>query len=485
MGREGDRQGDLVLSWDEMPRSPGHVFYDRLQEVLIAGGFDGFVETACRPYYAPKMGAPSVPPGRYFRMHMVGYFEGIASERGIAWRCSDSMSLRDFLRLEQREKVPDHSWLSKTRGRLPHEVHETVFGWVLKLVAEKGLIEGKRIGLDASTMEANAALRTIVRREDGRTYREMLTQLAQESGIETPSADDLVRIDRTRKGKKLSNDEWTSKTDPEAKIAKLKDGRTHLAYKPEHAIDLDTGVIVAAVLHPANNGDTTTIEGTVAAAEKNLAQIGAAPTKDKPSELVADKGYHSRAVLKDLNGGAWKTRIAEPRQPGFSRWRGDDKARAAVYANRTRLGSGVGKQAMRRRAEIVERSFAHNLDRGGMRRTWLRGRENVHKRYLVHVAGHNLGILMRLLIGAGTPREAVARGLAYLFLACTEKAEAIVLVVCPLTGSLSWSSLLPPASARSKRNFSNGLLRLGAPTLAGASGDRDIASADKKWMLCT
>ena len=434
MGREGERQGDLMVTWDEMPRSPGHVFYDRLQEVLIAGGFDLFVEATCQPYYAPKMGAPSVPPGRYFRMHMVGYFEGIASERGIAWRCSDSNSLRDFLRLENREKVPDHSWLSKTRGRLPHEVHERVFGWVLKLVAEQRLVRGKRLGVDASTMEANAALRTIVRREDGRTYREMLTQMAKESGIETPSADDLVRIDRARKGKKLSNQEWISRTDPEAKIAKLKDGRTHLAYKPEHVVDLDTGIILAAALHPADNGDTTTIAGTLAAAEENLAQVNAAPTTDKPGELVADKGYHSRAVLKDLDGGPWKTRIAEPKQPGFSRWHGDDKARAAVYANRTRLGSGVGKQAMRRRAEIVERSFAHNLDRGGMRRTWLRGRENVHKRYLVHVAGHNLGILMRLLIGAGTPRQAAARVLALLLFVYTEEAAAIILVAASSDG---------------------------------------------------
>jgi transposase len=434
MGREGDRQGDLIVTWEEMPRSPGHVFYDRLQEVLIAGGFDLFVETACQPYYAPKMGAPSLPPGRYFRMHMVGYFEGIASERGIAWRCSDSMSLREFLRLENREEVPDHSWLSKTRGRLPREVHERVFGWVLKLVAEQGLVKGKRIGVDASTMEANAALRTIVRREDGRTYREMLRRMAKESGIDTPTADDLVRIDRNRKGKKLSNEEWTSKTDPEAKIAKLKDGRTHLAYKPEHAVDLDTGIVVAAALHPADQGDTTTIEGTLTAAEKNLAQLSAAPTTDQPSELAADKGYHSRALLKSLDGGVWKTRIAEPKQPGFSRWHGDDKARVAVYANRTRLGSGVGRQAMRRRAEIVERSFAHNLDRGGMRRTWLRGRENVHKRYLVHVAGHNLGILMRLLIGAGTPREAAARALTYLFFVRTEKAAAIILVAASSDG---------------------------------------------------
>jgi transposase len=221
MGREGDRQGDLMVTWAEMPRTPGHVFYDRLQEVLIAGDFDSFVETACQRYYAPKMGAPSVPPGRYCRMHMVGYFEGIASERGIAWRCSDSMSLRDFLRLENREEVPDPSWLSKTRGRLPHEVHETVFSWVLQLVAENGLIRGKRIGVDASTIEANAALRTIVRRDDGRTYREMLTPMAKESGIDTPSADDLVRIDRNRKGKKLSNEEWTSKIENMRSISTL------------------------------------------------------------------------------------------------------------------------------------------------------------------------------------------------------------------------------------------------------------------------
>ena len=434
MGRERDRQGDLIVTWEEMPHSPGHVFYDRLQEVLIAGGFDVFVETVCRAYYAPKMGTPSLPPGRYFRMHMVGYFEGIASERGIAWRCSDSISLRDFLRLENREKVPDHSWLSKTRGRLPHEIHETVFSWVLKLLAEQGLVKGKRIGVDASTMEANAALRTIVRREDGRSYREMLTQMAQESGVETPSADDLVRIDRCRKGKKLSNTEWISKTDPEAKIAKLKDGRTHLAYKPEHAVDLDTGVIVAAALHPADEGDTTTIAKTRSAAENNLAQINAAPTPAKPSELVADKGYYSRAVLKDLDGGPWKTRIAEPKQPGFSRWHGDDKARAAVYANRTRLGSAIGKQAMRRRAEIVERSFAHNLDRGGMRRTWLRGRENVHKRYLVHVAGHNLGILMRFLIGAGTPKEAADRVWAWLFFTYTAEAAVLILLAASREG---------------------------------------------------
>jgi len=229
MGRSDAVQDDLMATWAEMPRSPGHAFYDRLQDLLCEAGFDAFVEEVCKPHYAPRMGAPSLPPGRYFRMHMIGYFEGIDSERGIAWRCADSFSLRDFLRLSNVEKVPDHSWLSRTRSRLPHEAHETVFGWVLKLVAERGLVKGERIGVDGSTMEANAALRTIVRRDSGENYRAMLTRMAQESGVETPTAEDLARFDRKRKGKTLSNADWKSPTDPDARIAKMKDGTTHLA----------------------------------------------------------------------------------------------------------------------------------------------------------------------------------------------------------------------------------------------------------------
>ena len=237
------------------------------------------------------MGAPSIPPGRYFRMHLVGYFEGIDSERGIAWRCADSLSLREFPRLGERERAPDHSWLSKTRSRLPHEVHEEVFAWVLARLAAAGLVKGDRIGVDASTMQANAALRNILRRDTGEGYREMLEHLAQESGIETPTAEDLARLDRKRKGKKLSNKDWVSKRDPEAKIAKMKDGTAHLAYKPEHAVDLDTGAVVAAELHPADEGDTTTLEKTLAAAKENLASVDVAPTVEDLAECVTDKGY--------------------------------------------------------------------------------------------------------------------------------------------------------------------------------------------------
>ena len=429
MGRDGEVQPDLIVTWADIPRSPGHVFYDRLQKLLVEAGFDRFVEETCQPYYAPRMGAPSLPPGRYFRMHMIGYFEGIDSERGIVWRCSDSLSLREFLRLSSRDKVPDHSWMSKTRSRLPHEVHDKIFGWVLALVAGHDLVKAERVGVDGSTMEANAALRAIVRRDTGESYREMLTRMARDSGIATPSADDLVRLDRKRKGKKLANADWESPADPDAKVARMKNGTTRLAYKPEHAVDLDTGVIVAAPIHPADQGDTNTLEPTLKAAAHNLAGIGLAPTSEDRCDLVTDKGYHSRDGLKRLDGGAWKSRIAEPAPAhGVLRWHGDEAAQKAVYGNRARLKSAVGRRAMRRRGEMVERSFAHVLDRGGMRRVWLRGRENVHKRYLVHVAGFNLGILMRALFGCGTPREAASASRAALFVVQTDAVLLLALV---------------------------------------------------------
>src|SRR5215212_653477 len=430
LGRQRDRQSEMLVTWAEMPRSPGHVFYDRLQAELIAAEFDGFVEGQCAPYYAAGRGRPSLPPGRYFRMLLVGYFEGIDSERGLEWRCADSLSLREFLRLGAREPVPDHPWLSRTRARLPLEAHDAVFTWVLGRLAERGLVKGERIGVDASTMEANAAMRAIVRRETGEGYREMLVRMAEASGIETPTAEDLIRLDRRRKGKRLSNTEWESPTDPDARIAKLKDGRTQLAYQPEHAVDLDTGAIVAAEIHPADRGDTVTLPETLGTAEANLAAIDAGPTAEEPAELVADKGYRSRDGLKDLEDGPWKSRIAEKKRPDVSRWHGDEDARRAVYNNRARLRSGVAREAFKLRAELVERSFALTLDRGGMRRAWLRGRENLRKRYLVHVAGYNLGLIMRLLVRAGTPSGFLpALSAQLVLLTSTDGTAAFILVV--------------------------------------------------------
>jgi transposase len=405
MGRLSDR-GKVAWSGSHLAvaLAPRHYFYDRCNEVLAEAEFDEAIEMLCQPYYKDGVGRPSIPPGRYFRMLFVGQFEGLESEREIAWRCANSLSLHRFLKLTQGETVPDHSTLSVTRSRLPLEIHHAVFGFILEIADRHDLVKGKRIGVDASTQAANAALRRLVRRDTGEDYQEMLRRLARESGLETPSAEDLIRFDRTRKNKTLSNADWASPTDPEARIARMKDGTTHLAYKPEHAVDLDTGVIVA--IHPADQGDTRTLAATLEQAMLDL--VGLAPTSEAPAEMIADTGYHSREGLKALEDSAWKSRIAEKEQKAFARWHGDAAARRAVYNNRARLKSTVARQAFKLRAEKVERSFALILDIGGLRRTWLRGAGNVEKRSLIQVAAHTLGLVIRHRFGAGTPRQAMA-----------------------------------------------------------------------------
>ena len=291
LGKQGDRKGKMFVAWDEIPKSPGHVFYDRLQGILTKAGFDRFVEDLCAPFYASGKGRPSIPPGRYFRMHLVGYFEGIDSERGIEWRCADSLSLREFLLLDTGQTVPDHSSLSRIRSRLSLELHQEVFAWVLGVITEAGLVQGDRIGVDASTMEANAAMRSIVRKDTGEGYRQMLRGMAEDSGMETPTNEDLSRMDRKRKGKKLSNKDWESPTDPDAKIARMKDGLTRLAYKPEHAVDLDTGAVVGVEVHPADRGDIRTLGDTLETTKASLEQVGKGPSRAYQAELVADKGY--------------------------------------------------------------------------------------------------------------------------------------------------------------------------------------------------
>jgi len=323
--------------------------------------------------------------------------------------------MREFLLLDSKESVPDHSSLSRIRSRLSLELHQKVFSWVLEVLADAGLIQGERLGIDASTMEANVAMRTIVRRDTGEGYRQMLDRMAQESGMQTPSEEDLSRMDRKRKGKKTSNKDWQSPSDPDARIARLKDGRTRLAYKPENAVDLDTGVVLASEIHHADKDDTKTLNKTLDSAHDNLSALGKAPLSTSKTEVVADKGYHSREVLKDLEDSSWKTRIREPQSNTFHCWNGDTQARRAVYNNRNRLRSSKGRQSEKLRTELVERCNQHILDRGPMRRTWLRGRENVHKRYLLTVAAFNLSILMRKLIGAGTPKGAAKAPWSCLF----------------------------------------------------------------------
>lgn len=402
--RSRERQPTMWVPTTEWPTSASHPFYARLNELLRDRGFDDFAEVRCATFYAATMGRPGLAPGIYFRLLLVGYFEGLDSERAIAWRAADSLTLRDFLGLAFPDAPPDHSTISRTRRLIDLDTHRDMFTWVLERLGEAGLVKGKTIAIDATTLEANAALRHIVRRDTGESYQDFLATLAHASGIETPTRADLARLDRKRK-KKGSNDEWTSPSDPDAKIAKMKDGRTHLAHKAEHAVDLDTGAIVAVTIQGANEGDTHTLPDTLAEAVEQLDQVTDAdgPPVGLADEVVADKGCHSRAVVLELSTNGFRTYISEPDRGGQS-WIDQAEARDAVYANRRRIRGERGKGLLRCRGERVERSFAHTYDTGGMRRTHLRGHANILKRVLVHVSGFNLGLVMRRLVGVGTPR---------------------------------------------------------------------------------
>jgi transposase len=399
------RQQSIWIATQELPRSASHPFYKRLNRILEQNGFDEYVEQRCESFYAPTMGRPSLAPGMYFRLLMLGYFEGIDSERGIAWRAADSLSVREFVGLELGEAPPDHSTISRTRRLIDVETHRAVFSWILDRLAAAGLVKGETLGVDATTLEANAALRSIVRRDTGEGYEAFLTRLAKASGIATPTREDLARLDRKRP-KKGSNDDWTHPQDPDARITKMKDGRTHLAHKAEHAVDLETGAVVAVTVQPADKGDTETVKETLTEAAENVEK--AKPQTDVVKELVTDKGYHSNALLEDLAILGVRTYISEPAR-GRRNWKGKHAARNAVYGNRRRIGGTRGRRLLRQRGERLERPFAHAYETGGLRRVYLRGHSNILKRVLIHTAALNLGLLMRRLVGVGTPRSLQGR----------------------------------------------------------------------------
>jgi len=408
---DNKRTGSFWVATGEIQQGPGNPFYQKLQKILKQYQFDQFCEEKCEPFYAGKMGRPSIPPGAYFRMLMIGYFEGIGSERGIAWRCADSLSLRQFLGYEITNSTPDHSSLCRIRQRLPIEVYREVFRKILEILKTEGLLKGKTLGIDASTVEANAAMRSIIRKIDGKSYEEFLEALARESGIDNPTRDDLKKIDRNRKGKSCSNKEWKNPNDSDARITKMKDGRTHFAYKPEHAVDLETGAIAGATIHHADQGDTETLWGTLGETAENLSELDE-EDPDTVSECVADRGYHSGPVLKELEAVGIRPYIPEPKR-GRRRWKKPGQTqtteekfleRKALYGNRRRVNGARSKRLQRKRSELVERSFVHLLDTGGMRRTWSRGLENVWKRYLIHAGAFNLSLVMRRRYQVGTPR---------------------------------------------------------------------------------
>ena len=398
--RRRARQSTMWVATADLPRSAGHPFYERLNRVLDEAGFDAFVEGQCTQFYADGLGRPSLAPGRYFRLLLLGYFEGLDSERAIAWRAADSLSIRHFLDVDLHETPPDHSTLSRTRRLIDVETHQAVFTWVLQRLADADLVHGHTIGIDATTLEANAAMRSIVRRDSGEAYEAWLTRLAEASGIATPTRAELARFDRTRK-KKGSNDDWTHPHDPDAKITKMKDGRTHLAHKAEHAVDLETGAVVGVTVQDADDGDTTTMVGTLIDAADRLAAVAGTIGM---AEVVGDKGYHSNATMVAFRELGLRSYVSEPDR-GRRNWKGKAAAQCAVYANRRRIRGARGQRLLRQRGERLERPNAHLYETGGMRRVLLRGHSNILKRLLVHICGANLGLLMRQLTGRHPPHS--------------------------------------------------------------------------------
>ena len=418
-----ERQPDLWYG-GELPTAPGHPFYKRLNEVLDNAQFDAFCEISCANFYHHKLGRPSLPPGQYFRIMMIGFFEGLDSERGIAWRLADSLTLRQFLSIALDEKTPDHVTISRTRRLIDGETHQNIFGWVLERLAQAGLIKGKTIGVDSTTLEANAAMKSIVRRDTSESYMTYLKRLAEAEGIEAKDAAALLRMDRKRK-KKSSNEDWQSPVDGDAEITKLKDGRTALAYKAENAVDMETGAIVAVTTHSGAAGDTTTVIETVIEAGLAVADLIDEKTPEGKyevhpegvQEVVADKGYHSNDVMVGMAGLEVRSYIAEPAR-GPRNWDGKDAEKAAVYGNRRRIKGDRGKRMQRQRGERIERNFAHQFDTGGLDRLWVRGLENVHKKFLIQAAACNLALLLRSRYGSGKPRAAHDRA-----------AEAILIIL--------------------------------------------------------
>ena len=406
--RKRNRQRSMWVATADLPQSAGRPFYARLNRVLDDAGFDTFVETQCAKFYAEGLGRPSVTPGRYFRLLLLGYVEGLDSERAIAWRAADSLSIRDFLDFDLPEAPPDHSTLSRTRRLIDVDTHQAVFTWVLHRLAAADLVHGRTIGIDATTLEANAARRSIVRRDTGEAYEAWLTRLAAASGIATPTRAELARFDRKRK-KKGANDDWTHPHDPDAKITKMKDGRTHLAHTAEHAVDLETGAVVGVTVQDADDGDTTTmVETLITAADQVEAVL---PAGASIAEVVGDKGYHSNETLVAFAAIGVRSYVSEPDR-GRRNWKGKAAARDAVYANRRRIRGARGQQLLRQRGELLERPNAPLYATGRLRRVHLRHHPNILKRVLVHVCGFNLGLLMRQLTGVGTPRSLQGRAAA-------------------------------------------------------------------------
>ena len=432
LGKRKPKQDELFIPTAKLATGPGHPFYAKLNSVLADAGFDEFVEALCAPYYK-EGGRPGIPPGVYFRMLLIGYFEGLDSQRGIAWRCADSLALRTFLGFAITEDTPVHVTMTMIRKRLPELVYDKVFVFVLSMLEEKGLLRGQAVAIDATTLEANAAMKSIVRKDSGEDWKQYLQGLAKAEGIENPTEVDLRRLDRGRTDKKVSNEQWESPADPDSRIAKMKDGRTHLAYKAEHAVDMVSEAIVATTVTFADKSDPQSAPATLSLAEANLVLAG---SETEITEVVMDKGYHDNGWLAALAERGVRTYIPERRQK-TRRWTNKPAAyEAAFRANRRRVRGNKGRQLNRWRSERCERTFAHVCETGGGRRSWLRGQTNVSKAHTLKCAAYNLGLLLRKVWGLSKPRsaKAAAAGLFLMLLGVW------ILTAVVVAGTRNWQS---------------------------------------------
>ena len=429
-----ETQQSMWLPTAEIVATPATGFYQKLNEALDSFDFGDKVRALAEPFYCTDEsvgGRPGIDPEVYFKMLLIGFFENITSERGIAARCADSLSIREFLHYTLTETTPHHSSFTRIRQRFSAQVYRDVFGLVLAALKKNGLLKGKRLGIDASILEANASLRTIEHRLTGEDYWQYVKKLAAEAGVDPEDGAAVRRFDKNRPGRSTSNKDWKNPHDPDAKIGRTKRGATRMVYKPEHLVDLDTGAIVDADVRPGDEHDADEIAERVIDAEERMNKaVGQLADACTIESLTSDKGYYKVAELVRLQGYGIKTVISDP----IDNRRIDklsNEERAAVRSAKRSATAKYGKELLRRRGQHVERSFEHVLDEGGARRTTLRGRENITKRYLVQAMSYNLSLLMRTRVGIGTPKQALAKA----FAAIEEGVSAVVSLLLVMIGA--------------------------------------------------
>jgi transposase len=411
------------IATSDLPRTPATGFYQKLDDVLAVHQFGDAVRRLCAPFYemdARKGGYPGIDPEVYFKMLMVGFFENLASERAIAARCADSLAIRAFLHYELTETPPHHSSFTVIRQRLALEVYDAVFGLLVRALHEAKLLRGKHLAIDTSVLEANASLKSLTHRLTGEKYRRYVKRLAKEAGVDPTDPRAVSTFDRKRPGRTTSNAEWQNPHDPDAKVGPDKKGVTRMLYKPEHVVDLETGAIVDVVLKPGDEADAKELTERVRRVEEGLnGALGEPRGVARIQTVVGDMGYCALDALVALQGAGLRTAIPDPVRKRHVEKLAPEERQALRTAKRT-CRSASGRRLMRHRGEFCERSFMHVLDYGGARRTTLRGRENILKRYLVQAACLNLSILMRETLGLGTLKQtwaASATALATLILA--------------------------------------------------------------------